>query len=98
MSDEKCEYIIKQAENLAADLENGTSPGIEVCQAHETLAKGIATSLRMLIPLYKAEKNGSGKAGLEKFISGTPLTFIAGWIPTAILIFLFLVGKGKGWW
>lgn len=93
MSDEKCEFIIKQAEALAAKLEEQPEPDIEVCRAHETLSKGIATSLRMLIPLYKAESTG----GLNGVVRQTCASRY-GWLTIPVLGFLWLIGHGKGWW
>lgn len=89
------QFIIDEAERTIAALE--AAPQGDVCESHSSLAKGIATSLRMLIPLYRAEENGSCSP-VQGLLKGTPLALAWGWVPIPFLIFLWLVGKSRGWW
>lgn len=95
--DNLTDYAIADAEESIKELEAPIPDGVVVCQLHEKLARASARTLKLLIPLYKAYENG-GRKKLDQVFKGSPVTLLAGWLPTAALIFLFLVGKGKGWW
>lgn len=95
--DNLTDYVIADAEESIKELEAPLPEGVEVCQQHEKLARSSARTLKLLIPLYKAYENG-GRKKLDQVFKGSPLALLSAWLPVPLLLFLFLVGKGKGWW
>jgi hypothetical protein len=97
MSDRECDFIIGQAEDAIRAIDAAAPAGANVCPAHPAVVRVGKLTLQMLIPLYRKVENGGGE-GLRSLIGKTPLTILWGTFPPAVLGFLWLVGKGKGWW
>ena len=95
--DNLTDYVISDAEESIAELEAPVPAGVQVCVLHEKLARGQARALKLLIPLYRAYENG-GRRRMDSLFRGSPVALLAGWLPTIVLFFVWLVGKGKSWW
>lgn len=88
------QLVIRDAEQLIQRLEQPRDAGTRADD--DDLVRGVVLSLKMLLPLYaRVEAMPSPLVGL---LSGTPLAMLTAVVPAPFLLFLFFVGKGRGWW
>jgi hypothetical protein len=94
------EIVIKQAEELIEDLESPDQQSQTMyCKNHGTVVKAQALTLKLLIPLYRQKRNGEQRnTGAWSFLSKTPLAMLSGSVPPSVLLFLYFIGRGRGWW
>jgi hypothetical protein len=88
--DHLCEVVAELTGLFIASIRTGFMTA-EDCRIAQHVFLGTLTE-----SVEKKLKNK--KSGVPAFLSRTPLAVLWGTVPHGLLVFLYFVGKGKGWW